>query len=523
MIDQGLRNFNKFYLFKLKALVLAFIFIFCFEGGAGPCEETFNSSTRYQPTKTPSEYSVRSSVWKISTQENTGTGFFIAPNKLITNFHVISSMLRTASKIEDIILSQEGSFRILKLKGILAVSALHDLALLETTQSVVHYLPIRKKPLQAQEDVFFTGYPSGQLVDVRKTSDSIIFSKDDISFFVNNSSLGGASGSPVVDAKKQVVGVLHASRINLVYSVNLNDIQVFVQGGFGNKPRNNPKRVLQKEVKNLKKLAKRGNAIAQLALGLMYSFGRREVPQNNEKAADLLKQAAEQENAEAQFHLGTIYYEGMGVPQNNEKALYWYEQAAEQGYVMAQHYLGIKYDQGRGVPQNNEKAFYWYKQAAEQGYTEAQYYLGLMYYEGEGVPQNNKKAFYWHERAAEQGYADAQYYLGLMYYEGVGVPQNNEKALYWYEQTAEQGNVMAQYIVSLGYKGGQGVPQNNEKATYWYKKALKQGDVEAQAWFIDVIKKTAEQGDVEAQAWLNDVIKVQENTEALARLQRSIM
>ena len=409
------RDDNKHvYLFKLKALALSCIFIFCFKGiASSPCEETFSSRTRTPAVTTPEKYSVRSSVWEISVPGNNGTGFFIAPNKIITNFHVINGLLGDVSKVENITLSQEGNARTLKIKGIVALSALHDLALLETTQSVDHYLPIRRKPLQEQEDLFLTGYPGGKLTDMRKISDRLIFSRDTTSFLVNHSSLHGASGSPVVDAKKQVIGVLHSHSLNLIYSVNLNDLQVFVQRELRNKPRNNPRQTVKREIQNLRNLAKRKNAKAQFNLGVMYYEGEG-VSQNFETAADLIKQAAKQGDAEAQNQLGNMYYEGRGVAQNNERAAHWYKQAAEQGQVYAQYNLGAIYYHGEGITKNYEMAAHWYTKAAEQGEAPAQYMLGWMYYEGEGVTQNFKKAAHWLKQAAEQGHFEAKAMLEAM-------------------------------------------------------------------------------------------------------------
>ena len=409
MTNQRLNSFNKFYLFNLKALALSCIFIFCSEAIANPCEKTFNSPTRVPAVTTPEKYSVRSSVWEISAQGGRGTGFFIASNKFITNFHVIYD----SSKVEDITLSQEGNAKILKIKGILAVSVLHDLALLETTQSVDHYLPIRRKPLQEQEDVFLTGYPDGKLTDIRKTSDRLMFSKDTTSFFVNNSSLGGASGSPVVDAKKQVVGVFHSGNLNLVQSVNLNDLQVFVQRGLKNKPRKYPRQIVKREIQNLRNLAKQKNASAQVKLGLMHYKGEG-VTQSFEKASDLFKQAAEKDHAAAQYLLGVMYIKGEGVTQNFEKASDWLKQAAEQSHPEAQLNLGAMYIHGKGVTQNFEKASDWLKQAAEQSHPEAQYLLGLMYEEGYGVTQNYEKAVDLFKQAAEQGHTQAQSILANM-------------------------------------------------------------------------------------------------------------
>jgi len=50
-----------------------------------------------------------------------------------------------------------------------------------------------------------------------------------------------------------------------------------------------------------------------------------------DRAAPLMMAAAEKGNAEAQMHLGKMYYNGRGVPHDHEKAIYWHKKAAEQG------------------------------------------------------------------------------------------------------------------------------------------------------------------------------------------------
>ena len=475
-------------LFKLKALVLSCVFIFCFEGiarpykTARPYKETFSSLTRTPAVTTPEKHSVRSSVWQLSIPEGDGTGFFITANKFITNFHVINGLLQHVSKVEDITLSQEGNAKTLKIKGIVAVSALHDLALLETTESIDYYLSIRQEPLQEQEDLFSTGYPDGKLADIRKTNDRLMFSRDATSFFVNHFSLHGASGSPVVDAKKQVVGVLRSGISNLIISVNLNDLQVFVQEGLRNVPRDNLEQMIQREIQNLRNLAERKNAHAQFKLGVMYYKGLGlGMTQNYEKAAELFQQAAEQGHALAQNNLGFMYYHGEGVTQNFEKAADLFRQAAEQGDAQGQYLLGGMYYHGEGVTQNFEMAAHWYTKAAEQGYALAQYMLGGMYYHGEGVTQNDEKAAHWYTKAAEQGHTQAQYNLAWSYYHGKGVTKSYEKAADWLKQAAEQGHPEAQYMLGVMYKEGEGVTQNDEKAVDWYTKAAEQGHPGAQS------------------------------------------
>ena len=49
---------------------------------------------------------------------------------------------------------------------------------------------------------------------------------------------------------------------------------------------------------------------------------------------------AESGHATAQYNLGLMYEQGMGVPQDHARAVAWYRRAAEHGYVKAQHNLG---------------------------------------------------------------------------------------------------------------------------------------------------------------------------------------
>ena len=76
-------------------------------------------------------------------------------------------------------------------------------------------------------------------------------------------------------------------------------------------------------LKLLKPLVAKRNAMAQLALGIMYDKGMG-VPQDHKNAARLFRLATVQQNPEAQFHLGTMYEDGHGVPQDYIRAHMWY-------------------------------------------------------------------------------------------------------------------------------------------------------------------------------------------------------
>ena len=65
-----------------------------------------------------------------------------------------------------------------------------------------------------------------------------------------------------------------------------------------------------------------------------------------------LQPLAEQGNADAQFNLGLMYFNGTGVQQDDQTALKWFRLAADQGDAFAQFALGNMYFMGRGVAKN---------------------------------------------------------------------------------------------------------------------------------------------------------------------------
>ena len=58
-------------------------------------------------------------------------------------------------------------------------------------------------------------------------------------------------------------------------------------------------------------------------------------------AVHIFTKLAKQGSAEAQFHLGVCYENGLGVKQSYEEAVKWYRKAAEQGFAPAQKVLKI--------------------------------------------------------------------------------------------------------------------------------------------------------------------------------------
>ena len=70
------------------------------------------------------------------------------------------------------------------------------------------------------------------------------------------------------------------------------------------------------------------------------------------------------EEAELDYSLGVLCYEGLKLPKDYSKSVLFFGKAAEKGHVRAQCCLGMMYAAGLGVPQDHTEAAIWLKRAA---------------------------------------------------------------------------------------------------------------------------------------------------------------
>ena len=84
--------------------------------------------------------------------------------------------------------------------------------------------------------------------------------------------------------------------------------------------------------------AKKGDALAQTTLGVMYDEG-------------------------ARYRLGICYYNGDGVEYDPEKAVELWREDAEKGSSHAQYRLGVAYHNGDGAEQDLKEAEKWFKKS----------------------------------------------------------------------------------------------------------------------------------------------------------------
>ena len=114
------------------------------------------------------------------------------------------------------------------------------------------------------------------------------------------------------------------------------------------------------------------------------------------KAFEGFKALAERGDAEAQLNLGLCFDNGSGVAKDQVQAVSWYRKAAEKGYAKAQYRLGFCYRYGLGVDADQVQAVSWYRKAADQGDARAQDSLAAHCRIGEGVAKDVIEAYaYW--------------------------------------------------------------------------------------------------------------------------------
>lgn len=76
-------------------------------------------------------------------------------------------------------------------------------------------------------------------------------------------------------------------------------------------------------------------------------------------------------DANAQYHLGWLYANGLGLNADIESAVYWWQHAAENGHLDAQFSIGLSYLTGEGIKANRQEAFKWFLKAAKSGHDDA--------------------------------------------------------------------------------------------------------------------------------------------------------
>lgn len=156
-------------------------------------------------------------------------------------------------------------------------------------------------------------------------------------------------------------------------------------------------------IADLQEAMGRGDAAAQIELGLRYANGK-DVPTDYARALTLFEAAAKQDNPLGYYFIGTAFSNGSGVPKDDSRAVYYWEYAARKGYPLAQYWLALFIGNGRGGISKNWCAAVPLLATAGMEDAEAALALGLVYHQGEVVGDypdrpDYKRAAYWFRKS----------------------------------------------------------------------------------------------------------------------------
>jgi hypothetical protein len=148
------------------------------------------------------------------------------------------------------------------------------------------------------------------------------------------------------------------------------------------------------------------------------------MPANANDAANFnaMVALANKGDAEAQYHVGMMYNNGIGTQKDPRQAFEWFQKSTASNGPLGAYKLGCYYDgQGAGIVAADPTEALKYKLvAAKAGYVLAQYDVALIY----GRQENFEEAFKWSKMAGDQGYPKALYNLSGLYFQGKGAPKD---------------------------------------------------------------------------------------------------
>lgn len=199
----------------------------------------------------------------------------------------------------------------------------------------------------------------------------------------------------------------------------------------------------------------------------------------------------ESNDAETQYRLALMYYEGDRVSQDYEEAEKWYIKSASQGHIKAQYDLGWFYRQGiidieaenhdiiDKIIKNESEALKWFTLAGNQGHVDAQNIVANIYFHGYGVKKDKKEARRWWNKTVENNDPEAQYHLGCRYTtgNGGGMVRNYKEANRLYILSAKQGFARGFHALGNSFSYGFGLDKDYILGYMFYRLSILLGDM----------------------------------------------
>lgn len=183
-----------------------------------------------------------------------------------------------------------------------------------------------------------------------------------------------------------------------------------------------------------------GEMRAHCNMGWLYLYGFNTIPQNQEKAYELLSIGAENGVYIAMASIGLMALTGDSCPHDPERGLQLLEDAFEAGYNNAGNHLADAHFLGQQVPQDYAKGLAWLSKVAERGDERTMAILGHYLITGTYGKTDVVNGVSLLQRAIEKNYVPAYLWIGNLYRHGQGVIRDLNMAKAWYEKGVSEGN-----------------------------------------------------------------------------------
>ena len=194
--------------------------------------------------------------------------------------------------------------------------------------------------------------------------------------------------------------------------------------------------------------------------------------ENYELAAEILIPLSKEDNADALYYLGSLFYYGLGVVQNFNEAERLKKKAFKKYKALAEQNVAERKNWGEDIKKLGEvlsksvdgassltyiEQIEWLKLAIDHGCSHSAFALGQIFNLGEKMASdsikndnvfptvNKKEAFKYYMISANQGRPEAMFNVANAYQKGVGIEQDNFEALKWFNTSIECFKLIKDY------------------------------------------------------------------------------
>ena len=146
-----------------------------------------------------------------------------------------------------------------------------------------------------------------------------------------------------------------------------------------------------------------------------YSRGFQALEQRDYKTAlYYLSLFAANGDTKANYNLGIMYREGLGVKKDDVQSLAHFIGAAENGHMLGNYAVGLAFLTGKGSDIDVDAAIHYFTEAALLGHAISPVEIGSLYFRGRLVEKNFVSAHFWWSLAQDRNAPNAPKNLGVL-------------------------------------------------------------------------------------------------------------